>query len=150
MMMQQAAKVLIVDDDRPTVDFVMEALLDEGYTVRGTFDAVSALAAIEAEAPDVVLLDLRMPGASGAELFRTLVERELTSVPIILMTADNHAVDALIAEGVKFILVKPFDLETLLDCVRGALNAPQETQEQGSQPVQEDPNTVPEDVHICK
>ena len=150
MMMQQAAKVLIVDDDRPTVDFVMEALLDEGYTVRSTFDAVSALAAIEAEAPDVVLLDLRMPGASGAELFRTLVERELTSVPIILMTADNHAVDALIAEGVKFILVKPFDLETLLDCVRGALNAPQETQEQGSQPVQEDPNTVPEDVHICK
>jgi len=150
MMMQQATKVLIVDDDRPIVDFIMEVLLDEGYTVRGAFDAVSALAAIEAEAPDVVLLDLLMPGVSGAELFRTLVERELASVPIILMTADNHAVEALIAEGVKFMLLKPFDLETLLGCVRDALNALQETQEQGSQPVQEDPNTVPEDVHICK
>lgn len=150
MMMQQATKVLIVDDDRPIVDFIMEALLDEGYTVRGAFDAVSALGAIEAEAPDIVLLDLLMPGVNGAELFRTLVERELATIPIILMTADNHAVEALIAEGVKFMLLKPFDLQTLLDCVHEALNAPQETQEQGSQPVQEDPNTVPEDVHICK
>jgi DNA-binding NtrC family response regulator len=147
--MQQATKVLIVDDDRPTVDFIMEVLHDEEYVVRGAFDALSALAAIEAEAPDVVLLDLLMPGASGAELFRTLVERELATVPIILMTADNHAVEALIAEGVKFMLVKPFDLQTLLDCVHDALNAPRETQKQGSQPVQEDPSTLPEDVHIC-
>jgi DNA-binding NtrC family response regulator len=148
--MQQAAKVLVVDDDRPIVDFIMEVLHDEGYAVRGAFDAVSALAAIEAEAPDIVLLDLLMPGASGTELFRTLVERELATVPILLMTADNHAVEALIAQGVKFILLKPFDLDTLLDCVQRALNAPQETQEQGSpQFVQEDPSKLPQDVHIC-
>jgi DNA-binding NtrC family response regulator len=147
--MQQATKVLVVDDDRPTVDFLMEALHEEGYAVRGAFDAVSALAAIKAEAPDVVLLDLLMPGVSGAELFRTLVERELATVPIILMTADNHAVESLIAEGVKFMLLKPFDLQTLLDCVHEALDAPQETQEQGTQPLQEDPSKLPEDVHIC-
>jgi DNA-binding NtrC family response regulator len=147
--MQQATKVLVVDDDGPTVDFIMEALHDEGYAVRGAFDAVSALAAIKAEAPDVVLLDLLMPGVSGAELFRTLVERELATVPIILMTADNHAVESLIAEGVKFMLLKPFDLQTLLDCVHEALDAPQETQEQGTQPLQEDPSKLPEDVHIC-
>lgn len=147
--MQQATKVLVVDDDRPTVDFIMEAFHDEGYAVRGAFDAVSALAAIKAEAPDVVLLDLLMPGVSGAELFRTLVERELATVPIILMTADNHAVESLIAEGVKFMLLKPFDLQTLLDCVHEALDAPQETQEQGTQPLQEDPSKLPEDVHIC-
>jgi DNA-binding NtrC family response regulator len=147
--MQQATKVLVVDDDGPTVDFIMEALHDEGYAVRGAFDAVSALAAIKAEAPDVVLLDLLMPGVSGAELFRTLVERELATVPIILMTADNHAVESLIAEGVKFMLLKPFDLQTLLDCVHEALDAPQETQEQGTQPLQADPSKLPEDVHIC-
>jgi DNA-binding response OmpR family regulator len=147
--MQQATKVLVVDDDGPTVDFIMEALHDEGYAVRGAFDAVSALAAIKAEAPDVVLLDLLMPGVSGAELFRTLVERELATVPIILMTADNHAVESLIAEGVKFMLLKPFDLQTLLDCVHEALDAPQETQGQGTQPLQEDPSKLPEDVHIC-
>ncbi|MFL5801738.1 MAG: response regulator [Roseiflexaceae bacterium] len=148
--MQQATKVLVVDDDRPIVDFIMEVLHDEGYAVRGAFDAVSALAAIEAEAPDIVLLDLLMPGASGTELFRTLVEHELATIPIILMTADNHAVEALIAQGVKFILLKPFDLDTLLDCVQRALNAPQETQEQGSpQLIQEDPSKLPQDVHIC-
>ena len=148
--MQQATKVLVVDDDQPIVDFITEILHDEGYTVRGAFDAMSALAAIEAEAPDIVLLDLLMPGASGSELFRALVERELATVPIILMTADNHAVQALIAQGVKFILLKPFDLDTLLDCVQRALNAPQETQEQGSpQPAQGDPSEIPEDVHIC-
>src|SRR5687768_3623298 len=147
--MQQAAKVLVVDDNRPIVDFITEVLRDEGYTVRGAFDALSALAAIEAETPDIVLLDLLMPGASGAELFRTLVERELATIPIILMTADNHAVEALIAQGVKFILVKPFDLDTLLSCVQGALHAPQETQQQGSvQLAQEDSGEVPEDVHI--
>jgi hypothetical protein len=65
------------------------------------------------------------------------------------MTADNHAVEALIAEGVKFMLVKPFDLETLLGCVRDALNAPQVTQAQGSQPVQENSSLLPKDVHVC-
>jgi DNA-binding NtrC family response regulator len=148
--MQQATKVLVVDDDQPIVDFIAEVLHDEGYSVRSAFDALSALAAIEAEPPDVVLLDLLMPGASGSDLFRALVERELATIPIILMTADNHAVETLVAEGVKFILLKPFDLDTLLGCVQGALNAPQETQDQGSQqPVQADSSEIPEDVHIC-
>jgi two-component system, sensor histidine kinase and response regulator len=148
--MQQATKVLVVDDDRPIVDLITEILRDEGYSVRSAFDALSALAAIEAEPPDVVMLDLLMPGASGSDLFRALVERELATIPIILMTADNRAVEGLVAEGVKFILVKPFDLDTLLDCVQGALNAPQETQAQGSPPlVQEDSSDHPQDVHIC-
>jgi two-component system, NtrC family, nitrogen regulation response regulator NtrX len=148
--MQQATKVLVVDDDRPIVDLITEVLRDEGYSVRSAFDAVSALAAIEVETPDLVLLDLLMPGPSGAELFRILVERDLATVPVILMTADNHAVEALVAEGVKFILVKPFDLDTLLDCVQGALNAPQEIQDQGSgQLVQGDLSEVPQDVYIC-
>jgi DNA-binding response OmpR family regulator len=148
--MQQATKVLVVDDDQPIVDLITEILRDEGYSVRSAFDALSALAAIEAEPPDVVMLDLLMPGASGSDLFRALVERELATVPIILMTADNRAVEGLVAEGVKFILVKPFDLDTLLDCVQGALNAPQGTQAQGSPPrVQEDSSEPPQDVHIC-
>ena len=148
--MQQATKVLVVDDDRPIVDFITEVLRDEGYSVRGAFDAQSALAAIEAETPDVVLLDLLMPGASGAELFRTLVERDLATVPIILMTADNHAVEALMAEGVKFILLKPFDLDTLLDCVQSALREPKETREQGTpQLTLADPGELPQEVHIC-
>jgi CheY-like chemotaxis protein len=148
--MQQTTTVLVVDDDRPIVDFIADVLHEEGYAVLAAHDAVSAFEAVEAQQPDLILLDLLMPGINGAELFRTLHDRGLTNVPIILMTADNHAVQKLIAEGVKFMLLKPFDLDTLLDCVSRALKAKYETQQQGSPPSpQADLSTIPEDVHIC-
>jgi DNA-binding NtrC family response regulator len=148
--MQHTAEVLVVDDDLPITEFITEVLEDEGYQVRATIDAKSALAAIEAQPPDVVLLDLRMPGIDGVDLFRLLTDRGLTTMPIILMTADNHAMHALIAQGVKFILLKPFDLETLLNCIAEALRSPQETQEQGNPvPTPDDLSNLPDDVHIC-
>jgi DNA-binding NtrC family response regulator len=148
--MQHTAEVLVVDDDLPITEFITEVLEDEGYQVRATIDAKSALVAIEAQPPDVVLLDLRMPGIDGVDLFRLLTDRGLTTMPIILMTADNHAMQALIAEGVKFILFKPFDLETLLNCIAEALRSPQETQEQGNPvPTPDDLSNLPDGVHIC-
>ena len=148
--MRPMANVLVVDDDQPTVDFIAEALADEGYRVRALSDASSALAAVEADPPDVILLDLRMPGIDGVDVFRLLHDRGLATMPIILMTADNHAMQELITQGVKFILFKPFDLETLLTCVAEALHAPDETQAQGAPvPVQADPSNPPDDVHIC-
>jgi DNA-binding response OmpR family regulator len=144
------AKVLVLDDDQSTADFIAEALGDEGYTVRATYDAGSALAAIEADQPDVILLDLRLPGIDGVDVFRLLHDRGLATVPIILMTADNNALQELTIQGVKFILFKPFDLDTLLNCVAEALHSPQETQEQGVPLLtQADRSNPPQDVHIC-
>ena len=144
------AKVLVVDDDQPTREFIVEALEDEGYLVRAADNAAHAFALVEAEHYDVILLDLRMPGTDGAELFRLIYERALATIPIILMTADNKAMQELITQGVKFILLKPFDLDTLLNCVAEALHAPQDTQEQGIPlPATRDLATAPEDVHIC-
>ena len=148
--MQQTTTVLVVDDDRPIVDFIADVLHDEDYAVVAAYDAVSAFEAVEAHQPDVILLDLLMPGISGDELFRALHNRGLTTIPIILMTADNQAVQRLIAEGVKFILLKPFDLDTLLSCLGRALEARYETERQGTPPSsQTDPNKIPLDVHIC-
>jgi CheY-like chemotaxis protein len=144
------AKVLVLDDDQSTADFIAEALGDEGYIVRATYDAGSALAAIEADQPDVILLDLRLPGIDGVDVFRLLHDRGLATVPIILMTADNNALQELTTQGVKFILFKPFDLDTLLNCVAEALHSPQETQEQGVPLLaQADRSNPPQDVHIC-
>ena len=144
------AKVLVLDDDQSTADFIAEALDDEGYTVRATYDAGSALAAIEADQPDVILLDLRLPGIDGVDVFRLLHDRGLATVPIILMTADNNALQELTIQGVKFILFKPFALDTLLNCVDEALHSPQETQEQGVPLLtQADRSNPPQDVHIC-
>src|SRR5262249_18397158 len=148
--MQTMANVLVVDDDQPIVDLIAEVLADEGYHVRALGDASSALAAIKAEPPDLVLLDLRMPGIDGVDLFRLLSERGLATMPIILMTADNHAMQELGAQGVKFILLKPFELDTLLNCVAEALRSPEETQEQGTPiPAQADPSRLPDDIHVC-
>jgi DNA-binding response OmpR family regulator len=145
------ANVLVVDDDQPTVDFIAEALADEGYGVCTLSDAESALAVVKTDPPDVILLDLRMPGIDGVDVFRLLHNRGLATMPIIFMTADNHAMQELIGQGVKFILFKPFDLQTLLNCVADALHAPDETQAQGVPLlVPADPSNPPDDVHICK
>ena len=145
--MAPLAKVLVVDDDQPTREFIVEVLEDEGYLVRAANDAEHALAAAEAEHFDVILLDLRMPGTNGAELFQLLYERALATMPVILMTADNNATQGLIGQGVKYILLKPFDLNTLLNCVAEALHTPQGTHEQGVPT--EERTTIPQDVHIC-
>jgi CheY-like chemotaxis protein len=148
--MASLTKVLVVDDDKPTRELITEVLEDEGYLVRAADNAVQALAAIEAEHLDIILVDLHMPGIDGVDLFRLLDERVLATMPIILMTADNKAMQELITQGVKFILFKPFNLDTLLNCVAEALRAPHETQEQGVPvPATRDLATVPEDVHIC-
>lgn len=139
--MAPLAKVLVVDDDFYTRQLIAETLEDEGYLVRVADSAAQALVVVEAEHYDIILLDLRMPGTDGAELFHTLYERALATMPIILMTADQRAMQELIDEGVKFILFKPFDLETLLSCVAEALQAPNEMQ--GVPPI------TTEDVHIC-
>lgn len=148
--MASLAKVLVVDDDQPTREFVVEVLEDEGYDVRAARDAAQALAALMADPYDAVLLDLRMPGIDGADLFRLLYERGLVTMPVILMTADNKAMDELLAEGVKFILLKPFDLDTLLNCVAEALRSPKHIQQQGTPlPVSDAQMPKPADVHIC-
>ncbi len=144
--MASAAKVLVVDDHKPTRDFVFEALEDDGYLVQTVSDAQQALAAIETEHYDIILLDLRMPIIGGGDLFRLLCERKLATVPIILMTADHRAMQELISQGAKFILFKPFDLDTLINCVEEALREPQEIQQQG---IPAPLNTTPDDVHIC-
>ena len=148
--MQPKKIVFVVDDDQPTVELICEVLKDEGYQIRAFQDATSALAATEAAPPDVMLLDLRMPGVDGVDLFRVLAGRGLATMPIIFMTADSHAMQALIAEGVKFILLKPFDLETLLNCLTEAIRSPDETREQGIPvPAQGDLGNRTDDVHIC-
>ena len=148
--MAPVAKVLVVDDDQPTREFVVEILEDEGYSVRAARDATQALAALVSEAYDGVLLDLRMPGIDGVDLFRLLYERGLATMPIILMTADNKAMEELVAEGVKFILFKPFDLDTLLNCLAEALRSIKQTRQQGTPlPAPDGHAPSPTDVHIC-
>ena len=112
--------VLIVDDEqhiRLLIEQTLEELLDEGVELYTASDGEEALAAIEAQSPDLVFLDVMMPRRSGLEVARA-VRDELGNADthIVLLTAKGQAVDreAGLAAGANRYLTKPFDPDELL------------------------------------
>jgi len=115
--MHSVRDILVVDDDEPTATFIAEALSDEGYTVRTALSAADARAALITRRPDLILLDLHLAGKTGDILVQELKDDGLVHVPIILITADAHAACELSMDGIAYCLMKPFDLDDLLECV---------------------------------
>ena len=112
--------VLIVDDEqhiRLLIEQTLEELADDGVELYTASDGDEALAAIEAQSPDLVFLDVMMPKRSGLEVARA-VRQELgrTDTHIVLLTAKGQAVDreAGLAAGADRYLTKPFDPDELL------------------------------------
>ena len=112
--------VLIVDDEqhiRLLIEQTLEELLDEGVELYTASDGEEALAAIEAQSPDLVFLDVMMPRRNGLEVARA-VRDELgkADTHIVLLTAKGQAVDreAGLAAGANRYLTKPFDPDELL------------------------------------
>ncbi|NTU83224.1 MAG: response regulator [Chloroflexales bacterium] len=111
----QGARILVVDDEPAIRSFVVAVLQSEGYEVHEVSDGRSALAAIQAQPPDLVLLDMAMPVLSGDRVLRQL-STERIAVPVIMMTAGVISARWR-QEGVAAILPKPFDLTELLNLV---------------------------------
>jgi len=109
--------ILVVDDDSATVEFLIEALHDEGYSGCAAYDGKSALLAIDTARPALVLLDLHLPGLTGLDVVAQLHRHDLAHVPVVLMTADATAVAQLPTDTFPECLLKPFDLDTLLACI---------------------------------
>ena len=119
-------KVLLADDDRELVGIVSYVFLREGYKVVTAHDGATALQAFEAEAPDLVVLDLNMPKRSGLEVLRAIRKRAATPVLVLsVMTAEEHVVDAL-DSGADDYLEKPFRPRELRARVRALLRRSQE------------------------
>ena len=111
--------VLIVDDELDVRESIERALLLEQYSVKMATNGREALAAIAAEQPDVVILDVLMPGIDGQDVARRL-RRMGIRVPILMLTA-REAVNDRVAGldgGADDYLVKPFALDELLARVR--------------------------------
>lgn len=106
--------ILIVDDDSTIVDLLVNALEEAGHAFSVAYDGASALLAMEYHPPALVLLDLHMPGLGGQEVMGQLWWYGLTQVPVIVMTADERAAQALAATGAAEYILKPFSLDTLL------------------------------------
>jgi two-component system nitrogen regulation response regulator GlnG len=116
------SQVLIVDDEAAICWALRRVLGEEGYDVRVAASAEEALAEAERHLPDVVLLDVRLPGVDGLEALRQLRARS-EQLPVVIMTAFGNletAVGAL-GGGAADYLTKPFDPDQALEAVRKAL-----------------------------
>src|SRR4030042_1951972 len=101
-------KVLVVDDDVKTVELVELYLSRDGYRVVTAYDGVEALRLARESHPDLIVLDLMLPGVNGLEICRTL--RDESDVPIIMLTAMSTDEDKLkgLCLGADDYVTKPF------------------------------------------
>ncbi len=113
--MRHGMRLLLAEDDRIVRITVRDALEEAGYRVTACADGASAGRAVETEAFDVVVTDVRLPGMSGIELFR-LVRHRQPDAAVILMTAYAATEDAVavMREGARDYVTKPFEMDELL------------------------------------
>ena len=116
-----AKTVLVVDDEPKIVDVVREYLEHAGFSVRTAGDGPAALERARALAPDLIVLDLGLPGLDGLDVARQL--RRTSRVPVIILTARGDEVDRIIGLeiGADDYLVKPFSPRELVARVRAVL-----------------------------
>ena len=116
-----AGKILIVEDEAAIARFVELELRHEGYAVDKTEDGRSGLDQALAEAYDLILLDIMLPGLSGLEVLRRL--RWEKDTPVILLTARDTVMDKVsgLDMGADDYITKPFAIEELLARIRSAL-----------------------------
>ena len=115
-------KILLVDDAEEIRDLLGGFLEEQGYQVVLASDGNEALDLVESENPQVIILDLKLPGLNGIEVCKRLKEREETrSIPVIIITGfgDNKLVA--LDVGADDFVNKPFDMADILIRVKSAL-----------------------------
>jgi two-component system response regulator MprA len=125
-----SAKILVVEDEERIRQFLQRGLTYEGYRVEAASDGQEALEMAREEPPDLVLLDIMLPGIDGIEVCRRL--RSAGEVPILMLTAKEAIEDRVagLDAGADDYLVKPFAFDELLARVRALLRRAQPSQPQ--------------------
>lgn len=116
------ANVLVVDDNEPIRRLAAKVLERDGHTVEEAADGNEAIALIDSNRYDAVVLDLMMPGSNGFHVIEALRERHPALLPrVVVMTAAISQVDSEALNGVGATLSKPFEIDTLVDSVSRCL-----------------------------
>ena len=113
--------ILVVEDEKSIADFVRRGLVLTGYEVDVAYDGEAALSLARERMPDLVILDLMLPGIDGVEICRRL--RAASDVPVIVLTARDSVADKVqgLDAGADDYLTKPFAFDELVARVRAAL-----------------------------
>jgi DNA-binding response OmpR family regulator len=116
--------ILVVDDEPPIIDLVRGYLEREGYAVHAVGDGPSAVAAVRDLAPDVVILDVMLPGFDGVEACRRI--RAFSDAYVLMLTARSEEIDRVVglSVGADDYLAKPFSPRELVARVKALLRRP--------------------------
>lgn len=120
-------KILLVDDDKGVVEVIKKALEESKYNVVTAYDGKEGFEKVKSEAPDLIVLDIRMPLMNGYEFLRALKEeardRSRPMTPVIMLTAKEEMEVVFRMEGARGYLVKPVNPATLIHKIQDCLSA---------------------------
>jgi two-component system KDP operon response regulator KdpE len=118
--MQRAVSQILIVDDEPQFRRALRLSLEvQGFDVRDAGSGSEALNLIRSRAPDLILLDWRMPGADGGQVCRAI--RACSDVPIIVVTSRQRGRSEALAAGANDYLTKPFAFDELMTRIASAL-----------------------------
>ena len=119
-------KILIIEDEQDLVFLLKIRLEDAGYKILSSNNINDAMTMITNHKPDLVLLDLLLPGGRGEEFCKNMKSNEeFKNIPVILCTATAHNLKAIIKEtGANDGIMKPFNVKTLFKKIDKYLNNP--------------------------
>ncbi len=114
-------KILVVDDEKAIVDIIEGYLKREGYSVLAAYEGTTALEIAQKQEPDLIILDLMLPGVSGWDICR--IVRAKSDVPIIMLTARDEVTDRIVGLelGADDYVTKPFEPKELVSRVKAVL-----------------------------
>jgi len=115
-------RILVIDDDAALVEVLTSSLVESGFDVISAHHGGDGLMLADVQKPDLVLLDVRMPGMSGVEVLQQMRTR-WPRLPVIVITGlgDTGLARALLDRGAFDYIAKPFDHDHLQRCVAAAL-----------------------------
>ena len=128
-MSQENLKVLVVDDNQDVRDLVVHILDADGFHVYSATDGENALAILNSNQVDLVLLDVMMAGKSGLEVLQEIrsgSNKKIREIPVMMITAKSSTddIDQALALGANSYVVKPFRGTTIREKVRSILDLP--------------------------
>ena len=114
-------KILLVDDSKTELHYLSDLLEKRGYTVRVAQNGDEAMRRLTEETPDLILMDVVMPGLNGFQLTRAITrDPRYVNVPVIMCTSKNQETDKVwgMRQGAKDYIVKPVDANELMAKIR--------------------------------
>jgi len=120
-------KILVIDDEPDVVSYLSAFLEDEGFQVLSASNGPDGLALAREERPDLITLDITMPGMSGIEVLTTLRrDEQLNGLPVVIVTgvtSFDKLTDYRDVRGPEGFMQKPIDLAQLLSTIEGILDS---------------------------